>query len=246
MTDLINVNNRNGELVVSSREVATNFGKRHNDVVRAIEGKIKNLTTQNCVVEKYFIPAVFMHKGNTYDKYLLTRDGFSFIVMGFTGAKADKWKLKYIEAFNRMEEQIKQQIITTDLSPELQVLINMELKQRELETAVTETKEEMANIKETFGERDENWRKWTNERMKAIGSVVGDYRKPRNESYTELESRARCNLDRRLVNLRKNMKEAGVGKTTRQKANYLDVIEQDTRLKEIYISIVKEMAVKYL
>lgn len=108
MSNLINIVNQEGNLVVSSREVAKNFDKRHNDVVAAIENKIENLTTENIVVEKYFIKSVFMHKGNTYDKYLLTRDGFSFIVMGFTGAKADAWKLKYIEAFNKMEQELLQ------------------------------------------------------------------------------------------------------------------------------------------
>lgn len=45
----------------------------------------------------------------TQKEYLLTRDGFSFIVMGFTGKEADEWKLKYIEAFNKMEAHLKEQ-----------------------------------------------------------------------------------------------------------------------------------------
>lgn len=108
MNNLINIQNKDGKLTVSSREVAENFEKRHNDVVEVIEGKIKNLTTENIVVEQYFIPSEFNHKGNIYKEYLLTRDGFSFIVMGFTGAKADQWKLKYIEAFNKMENALKE------------------------------------------------------------------------------------------------------------------------------------------
>ena len=39
----------------------------------------------------------------------MNRDGFTFIAMGFTGRKADEFKLKYIQAFNKMEEYIKQQ-----------------------------------------------------------------------------------------------------------------------------------------
>ena len=39
--------------------------------------------------------------------FLMNRDGFSLLVMGFTGKKALEWKLKYIKAFNQMEEQIK-------------------------------------------------------------------------------------------------------------------------------------------
>lgn len=106
MNNLINIFNQQGTLVVSSRDISNNFEKRHNDVVETIEGKIESLTTENIVVEKYFIPSTFKHRGNEYREYLLTRDGFSFIVMGFTGAKADRWKLKYIEAFNRMEQQL--------------------------------------------------------------------------------------------------------------------------------------------
>lgn len=107
MTNIINITNKDGDLRVSSREIAGNFGKRHNDVVEAIETKFKNLTTENIVVDKYFTLSTFEHKGNEYKEYLLTRDGFSFIVMGFTGTKSDIWKIKYIEAFNKMEKALK-------------------------------------------------------------------------------------------------------------------------------------------
>lgn len=111
MNELINVLNQDGNLVVSSREVAKNFDKEHYHVVEAIENKIKNLTHEKSGVAQnwtsLFIESEFYHKGNLYKEYLLTRDGFSFIVMGFTGSKADAWKLKYIDAFNKMEEIIK-------------------------------------------------------------------------------------------------------------------------------------------
>jgi len=94
--------------VVSSRVIAEKFGKRHNDVVLAIENKIKNLTTEKFVVKNYFIETRFEHNGNYYKEFLLTRDGFSFIVMGFTGREADLWKLKYIDAFNKMEAFIRE------------------------------------------------------------------------------------------------------------------------------------------
>lgn len=114
----LHLQTENGQVVVSSRVVAERFGKRHSDVVRAIENKIESLTTQNCEVKnltaensevnlsKLFIPTKYVHNGNEYKEYLLTRDGFTFIVMGFTGAEADIWKLKYIEAFNKMEQAI--------------------------------------------------------------------------------------------------------------------------------------------
>lgn len=107
MNDLINIENKDGLLFVSSREIAERFEKRHNDVVKVIESKIHILTTENFVVNTYFIESSFLHNGNEYKEFLLTRDGFSFIAMGFTGSKADIWRLRYIEAFNQMENEIK-------------------------------------------------------------------------------------------------------------------------------------------
>lgn len=110
MNKLINILNQDGQLVVTSRQIAEDFGKRNSHVVEAIENKIESLTAENSEVEisKLFIPTTYNHNGNEYKEYLLTRDGFTFIVMGFTGAKADAWKLKYIEAFNKMEKAIKE------------------------------------------------------------------------------------------------------------------------------------------
>ena len=93
-----------GQLVVSSRQVAKDFGKRHDNVVAKIDKKLTNLKIRAL---NYFIETTYIdEKGESRKEYLLTRDGFSFIVMGFTGEKADEWKIKYINAFNRMEEEI--------------------------------------------------------------------------------------------------------------------------------------------
>lgn len=57
----------------------------------------------------YFIPSTYQDdKGETRNEYLLTRDGFSLLVMGFTGQKALEWKLKYIDAFNQMETALRE------------------------------------------------------------------------------------------------------------------------------------------
>lgn len=116
MSNLIKITNQDGNLVVSSREVARDFEKEHYHVIEAIENKIKNLTHGNSGVKitELFIENKYEHKGNFYKEYLLTRDGFSFIVMSFTGAKADNWKLKYIEAFNKMEESLRNMVPQID------------------------------------------------------------------------------------------------------------------------------------
>jgi len=100
---------------VSSLQIAHDFGKRHDHIIRDIENLIAetstensaNLTTQNWGVKKFFSESSYINeRGRTYRCYDMTRDGFSLLVMGFTGKKALEWKLKYIEAFNSMEKQL--------------------------------------------------------------------------------------------------------------------------------------------
>ena len=56
-----------------------------------------------------FHPATFENRGKKYPMYLMNRDGFALLAMGFTGKEAVTWKLKYIEAFNQMEKQLAAQ-----------------------------------------------------------------------------------------------------------------------------------------
>lgn len=107
MNNLINIEQKDGVNVVSSRLVAEKFCKRHSDVLRAIDDKI----LANVILRspKYFIEDVYLDQQNKSRKhYWMTRDGFSFIVMGFTGSEADKWKLEFIDAFNKIEQQLLQ------------------------------------------------------------------------------------------------------------------------------------------
>lgn len=85
--------------------MAQNFGKYHKDVLETID----NITKAEKSALVFFKKITYQVKGNfkKYPAYLINRDGFSLLVMGFTGRKALQWKLKYIEAFNRMEEALK-------------------------------------------------------------------------------------------------------------------------------------------
>lgn len=101
----IEVVNNNGQLVVSSRQVAENFGKRHDNVMMAIGGILKNKETKQMFYETTYVNE---QNGQSYPMYLMNRDGFSLLAMGFTGSKALEWKLKYIQAFNEMEKTLKE------------------------------------------------------------------------------------------------------------------------------------------
>lgn len=101
MNELVTV--ENNEVVVSSRQIANSFGKRHADVLESIN---KLYSTENSVQLMYHQTTYKDSSGKLNKAYLINRDGFSLLVMGFTGKKALEWKLKYIHAFNEMEKQL--------------------------------------------------------------------------------------------------------------------------------------------
>ena len=103
MNDLINITNRDGQAVVSTLEVAERFGKQHKHVLESI----RNLAAENSAAKSMFYETTFENRGKEYPMYLMNRDGFSLLAMGFTGKEALAWKIKYIEAFNKMEETIR-------------------------------------------------------------------------------------------------------------------------------------------
>jgi len=113
MKDIINIKSQNGQAVVSSREVAEHFGKRHDKLMSEIKRMYFNLTDEGCAQnggDPLFMKTEYIHEQNNqkYPMYLMNRDGFSLLAMGFTGAKALEWKLKYIKAFNQMEASLRE------------------------------------------------------------------------------------------------------------------------------------------
>lgn len=101
----VQVINNNGELVVSSRKVAEDFGKQHKhvlDIVREILVAEKSAT-------KFFYENTYENRGKEYPEYLMNRDGFCLLVMSFNNTRdVLEWKIKYIEAFNAMEKKLKE------------------------------------------------------------------------------------------------------------------------------------------
>ena len=92
-----------GQLKTTSRDIADRFGKRHDDVLKRIRSLecSPEFNARNFALVDY-IDA----KGEARTEYRITRDGFSFLCMGFTGAKAAQWKERYISTFNQMAEQL--------------------------------------------------------------------------------------------------------------------------------------------
>lgn len=103
-TDIYGVTEKNGKPVVDSLRVSEIFGKEHKVVLRSIESceASENFNRHNFVLTSY------KDIQNRKQKmYLLTKDGFVFVAMGFTGKKAAQFKEEYINRFNKMEQFIK-------------------------------------------------------------------------------------------------------------------------------------------
>ncbi|MBW7901242.1 MAG: Rha family transcriptional regulator [Rhodocyclaceae bacterium] len=98
---------QNGErLFVSSLDISNHFGKQHKDVLRAI----RDLDCSESFNRRNFALVEYQDaKGEKRPAYEITRDGFVFLCMGFTGPQAALWKERYIDAFNRMEAALRVQ-----------------------------------------------------------------------------------------------------------------------------------------
>ena len=93
------------QAVTSSLQVAETFNKNHRDVMK----RIRDLTAQNIAVGKMFIQSTYLNRqGHSQPMYYMNRDGFTLLVVGFTGKKALEFKMQYTEAFNQMENELKQ------------------------------------------------------------------------------------------------------------------------------------------
>ncbi|MCH4010340.1 MAG: phage antirepressor KilAC domain-containing protein [Companilactobacillus sp.] len=94
------------QAVTSSLQVAETFDKSHKHVLEAIDN-LKEGVAENWA--DLFYEDTYIHPQNRqpYRVIYMNRDGFTLLAMGFTGKKALKFKMQYIEAFNKMEDQIK-------------------------------------------------------------------------------------------------------------------------------------------
>ena len=191
--------------------------------------------------------ATFVNEDGLYDVILDSRKP--------EAKRFRKWITSEVLPSIRKTGSYSLDVDVTQLSPELQIMNNMvkalakqELEQKQMRQEINETKQEIEEVRKVFILNPKNWRKEVNDLIVKISKTKNSldaYRETRAESYERLEKRARCNLDIRLQNMRERMRKAGSSKTMVNRANKMDVIANDDRLKEIYITVVKEMAIKH-
>lgn len=118
MNELVKI--KNNQVVVSSRQVAEKFGKLHKNVLE----NIRNILAAENSATKFYQEATHEYRGQKFPEYLMNRDGFSLLVMGFTGKDALHWKMKYIAAFNEMEAKLNGKPISLLKEKEIEARLN--------------------------------------------------------------------------------------------------------------------------
>ena len=154
--------------------------------------------------------------------------------------RESKFVRKAVIAYiDKLEEKV-QSSIPSNLSPQLQLLISIELGQKQLS-------KEIQDMREVIQLSPNSWRKETSNLISKIAMVLGGYehiKDVRQQSYDLLNERMGVDVKMRLTNKRRRMADEGVCKSKRDKLSALDVIAEDKKLIEGYIAIVKEMSIK--
>lgn len=141
MNELIIIN-RDGQLVVDSREVAEMTGKQHKDLLESIRGYIKHLESGNFRSQDFFIESTYINSQNKEQPcFLLTRKGCDMVANKMTGEKGVLFTAAYVTKFEEMEQILANPY--KGLSKELQAIFILDKKQQELESRVLNLEENM-------------------------------------------------------------------------------------------------------
>ena len=188
---------------------------------------------------------------------LITETGYLMLVKSFTDDLAWNVQRKLIDSYFRVKH-----VVNEELSPQMQLLMQMvntmaekELadKERDRQIAIAQETAEKAvetttKMKDVLISPFENWRDDINKKVRQISRESGiPYRALFASMYEDLERTARCDLLVRQRNKRNRMESSGCTKTEVQKeTTKIAVIEDDTRLKQIFEDIVRKYGAKYI
>ena len=197
--------------------------------------------------------------GGVQDLTIINESGLYSLVLSSklpNAKKFKRWVTSEVLPSIRKHGSYSVQSQFADLSPQLQVLIQMETRQKQIEarqaeqaTALAGLEQKLQNTCEVIALDKTAWRKDSehliNKIARATGEGYGGIRLVYEKIYRSIESRAGVSLNTRLTNNRNRMAGEGICKSKRDKLTRIDIIAEDKKLIEIYVAIVKELAVKY-
>lgn len=231
----------NNKVKMTSLDIAEVVGKKHFHIMRDIRNEIDELG--DVVGASIFGLTSYADSQNKEQPcYTFGKDGAMQLALKYDAIT----RFKVIKRIEELENQSSQQTIPQVSSAELIAMIAQQGLEQERRITVVEEKQD--NIVSILSMDVKDWRNQANRIINAIVMKLGGgeyYREVRNESYQLLESRGACNLDIRLENRHSKMALRGSSKTAINKVTKLDVIAEDKKLISVYITVIKELAVKY-
>ena len=238
-----------GKVLFCGKDVA--LALNYKDTVNALKAHCK----EDGVVKRHLTDSL----GRTQEASFITEGNLYRLITHSRRPDAEKferWVFDDVLPSIRKHGSYSVQSQFADLSPQLQVLIQMETRQKQIEarqaeqaTALAGLEQKLQNTCEVIALDKTAWRKDSehliNKIARATGEGYGGIRLVYEEIYRSIESRAGVSLNTRLTNKRNRMAGEGICKSKRDKLTRIDIIAEDKKLIEIYVAIVKELAVKY-
>lgn len=178
MKDLVFKDGSN-RVLTNSLLVAEKFGKEHKHVLNAIRELVKGCAENSA--DPMFAETTYVNEQNrqSYPMFVMNRDGFSLLAMGFTGKRALLFKLDYINAFKAMEARLKELQVPQSYAAALRQLAD-EVEAKEKAQFLLEQKTEQLDesmkwysIKRYAKEKGLNWRKINWRKLKALSYEHG-------------------------------------------------------------------------
>lgn len=253
MTELLTISN--GQPTASSRDIAEHFGKGHNHVLRDIDTLKEDVSNFGQMFFDTEIPDSY---GRPQRAYRMNRDGFTLLAMGFTGKEALEWKVKYINAFNAMEQELRNpKPMTANEMFSLQAQINLD-NEREIKELKGRTAENEKRLDETNRKFDavttfvtspltdaDTWQeRMTRHIRRAVEEFGLNYQQFHAKLYDELERTAGVSLKCRQTRMRNRMYAAGATKTECMAVSKLSVIAADKKLRAMFETILRNEIVR--
>lgn len=245
MQELIKITEKEGQQLVSARELHEFL-----EIGQDFTNWIKRMIEYGFEENQDFTVAKISEGKVTKHEYIITLNMAKEISMIQRSEKGKQARRYFIQCEKKLKEvvQAKPQCIEDVLISSLQEMKALRLELTNTKEAVKEIQEDTQNIRDLVAFNPDQWRKDTTNLINKIANKLGGYshiEEVRKESYKILNSTYGVDVNRRLLNKKKNMALEGCSKSKIAKVNVLDVIAEDKKLIQGYVSIVSKMAIKY-
>ena len=136
-------------IVADSRDVAEVMEVRHSDLLSKIDGINEDFRNGKIRHEKYWMESTFENRGRDYRNYLITKRGCEFLAHKTTGTKGNLFTDKYMDAFERMEEELrnKHKDYYSKLSPQMKAIFDLDIRQQEQEKHLKAVDDDLQDFK---------------------------------------------------------------------------------------------------